>query len=139
MSNPQRKPASDLLLKLHWPPETDALSGTKHVVVELQDSAGLAVASVSVLKEQLLSAITQELDYQPLLSLEGCVSAISDWSLSSQAENRPLALDLLVADAVSPEMLEDEPEATQLLSQFRTRLIKSLEHVDTAIASLLRP
>ena len=57
MSNPQRKPASNLLLKLHWPPETDAPSGTQHVVVELQDSAGLAVASVSVLKEQLLSAI----------------------------------------------------------------------------------
>ena len=139
MSNPQRKLASDLLLKLHWPPETDALSGTKHVVVELQDSAGLAVASVSVLKEQLLSAITQELDYQPLLSLEGWISVFSDAISLSQLENRSVALDHLVADTVSPDMLEDEPEVLQHLAEFRTRLIKSLEHVDTAIASLPKP
>jgi hypothetical protein len=136
MSNPQRRPASDLLLKLHWPSETGALSGAQYVVVELQDTDGLAVASMSVLKEQLLLAITQELDHQPLLSLEGCVSAISDVISLSQLANRPIPLDQLVADAVSPEMLEDEPEALQHLAEFRTRLLKSLEHVDTAITSL---
>jgi hypothetical protein len=136
MINPQRKLASDLLLKLRWPPETGALSGAQYVMVELQDTAGLAVASISVLKEQLLPAITQELDHQPLLSLEGFVSIISDWSSSSLSENRSIPLHQLVADAVSPEMLEDEPEAAHMLAEFRTRLLKSLEHVDTAIASL---
>jgi hypothetical protein len=136
MSNPQKKPASDLLLKLHWPPETGALSGAQYVVVELQDTAGLEVASMSVFKEQLLSAITQELDHQPLLSLDGLASVTFDGSSSSQLENQPIALDQLVANAVSREMLQDEPEATHMLSEFRARLLKSLEHVDAAIASL---
>jgi hypothetical protein len=136
MSNPQRKPASDLLLKLHWPTETGALSGTQHVVVELQDTAGLVVASMSVLKEQLLSTITQELDVQPLSSLDGCVSVFSDEVTLLQLENRTIALDQLVANAVSLEMLEDEPEALQLLAEFRGRLLRSLELVEQAIVSL---
>ncbi len=139
MINPQRKPASDLLLKLRWPLEQDALSGAQYVVVELQDTAGLAVASMSILKEQLLAAIKQELDYQPLFSLDGCVSVISDVISLSQLKNRLVPLNQLVADAVSPEMLEDEPEATQLLCQFRARLLKSLELVEQAIASLPKP
>jgi hypothetical protein len=139
MNDATRKPTGDLLLKLHRPPETVALNGAQYVVVELQDTAGLAVASMSVLKEQLLSAITQELDHQPLLSLEGCVSIISDAVSLSQLENRSIPLDQLVADAVSPEMLEDESQAAQHLSEFSTRLLKSLEHVDKAIASLPKP
>ena len=139
MSNPPRNPASDLLLKLHWPAEQSALRGGQYVVVELRDSAGLAVASVSVLREQLLWAITQELDHQPLLSLEGCVSVISDVISLSHSENRPIAINQLVADAVSPEMLEDEPDAAQQLSEFRVRLLKSLELIEQAIASLPKP
>jgi hypothetical protein len=139
MSNPQKKPASDLLLKLHWPPETGALSGAQYVVVELQDKAGLVVASLSVLKEHLLPTIAQELDLQPLFSLDGRVSVISDVISLSQLENQPIALDHLVAEAISPDMLEDEPNAAQQLSEFRNRLLKSLECVNTAIASLPKP
>jgi hypothetical protein len=139
MSNTQRKPSSDLLLKLHWPSEQGAPSGAEYVVAELQDAGGLAVASMSVLKEQLLRAITQELDHQPLLSFDGCVSVISDVISLSQLENRSVALDQLVADTVTPEMLEDEPEALQLLAEFRGRLLRSLELVEQAIVSLPKP
>ena len=45
----------------------------------------------------------------------------------------------LVSQAVAPEMLQDEPEAAQILSKFRARLLKSLEHVEQAIASLPKP
>ena len=139
MSNPQGKPVSDLLLKLHWPPETGALSGAQYVVVELQDKAGLVVASMSVLKEQLLSTITQELDHQPLVSLDGCVSVFSDEVTLLQLENQTIALDQLVAHAVSPEMLEDEPDTVQMLAKFRIRLLKSLQLVEQTIASLPKP
>ena len=91
---------------------------------------------MSIPAEQLLQATAQELDHQPLLSFQGCVSVISDVISLSQLANRPIPLDQLVADVVSPEMLEDEPEAAQHLSEFRTRLLKSLELVDQAIASL---
>jgi len=139
MNNPQKKPASDLLLKLRWPSEQETMARTGHVVVELQDADGLTVASMSVPKDHLLRAIARDVDHRPLLSLDGCVSAFSDESSLSQLENPPIALDQLVADAVSPEMLDDEPEATHLLSQFRNRLLKSLAHVEQAIASMPEP
>jgi hypothetical protein len=139
MSDAPTKLASNLLLKLHWPSETGARSGAQYVVLELQDTAGLAIASMSVLKEQLLLATTRELHHQPLLSLEGCVSVISDVISLSHFKNRPIPFDQLVAEAISPEMLEDEPEATHQLSEFRTHLLKSLELVEKAIASLPKP
>lgn len=139
MSKPRRKPAGDLLLKLHWLPRRGAPSGAQYVVMELQDTVGVAVASMSVLREQLLAAITLEVDHHPLLSLKGFVSVISDVISLSEPEIQPIALDQLVADAISPEMLDDEPEATHMLSEFRTRLLKSLELVEQAIASLPKP
>ena len=139
MSDAPRKTTNDLLLKLYWPSEQGAVSGAQYVVVELQDTAGLAVASMSFPMEQLSRAIMRELNYQPLLSLDGCVSVISDEISLSQLESPPIALDQLVADAVFPEMLEDEPEAAQHLSEFRTRLLKSLERVEEAIAALPNP
>ena len=59
MNDATRKPSGDLLLKLHWPPETGALSGAQYVAVELLDTAGLVVASMSVLKEQLLVSMAE--------------------------------------------------------------------------------
>jgi hypothetical protein len=136
MKDAQSKPTNDQRLKLHWPEE----HGKPAVVlVELWDSSGLAIASMSIPAEQLLQVTAQELDYQPLLSLGGCLSIISDKISLMLLKNQPIPLDQLVADAVSPEMLEDEPEAVQHLSQFRIRLFKSLEHVEKAIASLPKP
>lgn len=136
MKDAQSKPTNDQRLKLHWPQE----HGKPAVVlVELQDSSGLAIASMSIPAEQLLQVTAQELDYQPLLTLEGCVSVISDKISLSQLGCQPIAIDQLVAEAVSPEMLDDEPQAAQHLSEFRTRLIKSLEHVDEAIVLLSKP
>lgn len=138
MSDAQIKPARDLLLKLHWPSEQETSAGTGHVIIELQDASGLAVASMAVSSEQLLRAIARQMDHRPLASLDGMVVVTSDEASLSKLKNQPIALDQLVADAASPEMLEDEPEAIQMLAKFRTRLLKSLELVDQAITSLHR-
>ena len=50
-----------------------------------------------------------------------------------------ISLDQLVANAGSSDMLEDEPEAASMLAGFRSRLLKSLEFVEKAIASLPKP
>ena len=49
---------------------------------------------------------------------------------------KQVSLDKLVGDAVSPDMLEDEPLAEELLLQFRKRLLLSLEYVEKALASV---
>ena len=84
-------------------------------------------------------ATAEKLNHRPLVSIDGFAMAISDEISLSQLEIQPIALDQLIADAVSLEMLEDEPEAASMLAGFRARLLKSLEHIDTAIASLPKP
>jgi hypothetical protein len=119
MNDATPKSTSDLQLNLHWPPETDALSGVRHVVVELQDTAGLAVASMSVPRDQLLQAFVRQLDHHPFATLDGFVSATFEDISFPQLVNPPIALYQLVADAVSPDMLEDEPEAANMFEPHR--------------------
>ena len=78
----------------------------------------------------------RELDAYPSLYLDGAVHVSINSDVQEPSTCKTYFVDQLVADAISKEMLEDEPEAAHLLAEFRTRLLKSLEHVDTAIASL---
>ena len=139
MNDASNDPTRDLVLKLHWPPDEGVAAGGHYVVVELQCVDGLALASISVSSEQLLQAVAQKLAHYPLISPNGLVSIASDEIIEVMPDVHTTTLDQLVANSVSPEMLEDEPEATQLLSQFRSRLLKSLELVEQAIASLTKP
>jgi hypothetical protein len=74
---------------------------------------------------------------EPVLDIEGLVYVV-DWENDS-ATTAPVTLDGLVADAVSPDMLEDEPQAVDLLLKFRQRLLSSVEHVNTALTTFRRP
>ena len=75
----------------------------------------------------------------PIIDLSGKVSVLFDDEFQRDDQTESIPLDQLVANSVSPEMLEDEPEAAQHLAKFRTRLLKSLELVDQAMASLPKP
>jgi hypothetical protein len=136
MNDALKDPLRNLILKLDWPNDHDQLVDGQRVVVDLQNTNGITFAMMSLPIDQLLKAVSQKLKCYPLTSPDGFVSVVSDEVALFQLENRTIALDQLVADAVSPEMLEDEPEAAHMLSEFRVRLLKSLEHVDKAIASL---
>jgi hypothetical protein len=136
MNDALKLPSRNLTLRLNWPSDQIHLADKQRVVVELQDSNSLIIASVSVPSDQLLQAVSQKLKCYPLMTPDGVVSIASDETTESFQANQTISLDRLIAEAISPEMLEDEPEAAQMLSKFRDRLLKSLEHVEQAIASL---
>lgn len=75
----------------------------------------------------------------PTIELSGKVSVLFDDEFQRDDQTESIPLDQLVADAVSQEMLQDETDAAQILLKFRSRLLKSLEHIDEAIASLPKP
>ena len=75
----------------------------------------------------------------PTIDLSGKVSVLFNDEFQRDDQTESIPLDQLIANAVSPEMLEDEPDAAQQLSEFRTRLLKSLELVEQTIASLPKP
>jgi hypothetical protein len=105
------------------------------VVVELIDANGSALASVSLPPETMDQLLRPHLSIFAELQLDGSVSLDTEFFAISPSSTTTDLLEL-VRQALASEMLEDEPEAAQMLSKFRDRLIKSLELVDQVIASL---
>jgi hypothetical protein len=73
---------------------------------------------------------------EPIVDLEGLVY-VDDWEDDTMFIPREhITLDQLVAEAVSTDMLKDEPFAVDLLMRFRERLFAALQHVDKALATV---
>ncbi|MDP8997156.1 MAG: hypothetical protein M3O03_09165 [Pseudomonadota bacterium] len=72
------------------------------------------------------------------INLDGSVGVMFDNELNSTPQSPSISLDQLVANAVSSDMLEDEPDAAAMLAKLRARLLKSLKYVDQAIATLAK-
>jgi hypothetical protein len=137
MNDALKNPPRDWLLKLHWPSDASVLVTGDRVIVVLQDSKGLALGNLSVPSDQLLQAVAQKLECYPILSPHGFVSVVSD-ELTETLSNDAISLDQLVAEAISPDMLNDEQNVETMLAELRARLLKSLEYVDQAIASFTK-
>ena len=105
-------------------------------VIRIAMPGGQSLLSLSISREvgqHITSAFVQA---TPLVNIDGGVSAMFNDDFRQTNQPAAVALDQLVADAVAPKMLEDEPDVTQMLTKFRLRLLKSLEYVDQAIKSL---
>jgi hypothetical protein len=136
MNDALKLASRELTLKLNWPSDQTHLAGGQRVVMELQDANGLTMASLSVPNDQLLQAVSQKLECYPLMMLDGVVSIASDETVEPLPANQTITLDQLIAEGISADMLEDEKNVADMLSELRARLLKSLEHVEQAIASL---
>lgn len=95
--------------------------------------------SLSISREIGLHLTNALVRAEPTIDLSGNVSVIFDDEFQSTDIAATISLDQLVANAGSSDMLEDEPEAASMLAGFRSRLLKSLEFVEKAIASLPKP
>jgi hypothetical protein len=105
-------------------------------VIRIATPSGQNLMSVSISHEigqHFTSALTKAI---PSIDIDGGVTVMFDSEVQQTIQVATVALDQLIAEAISPEMLEDEPDAAQMLSKFRELLLKSLEHVEQAIASL---
>ena len=91
---------------------------------------------MSVPDDQLQQELSRILRPYVLMSPEGLISASFEEPALEVGAEEAISIDQFIAESISSEMLEDEPEAAQMLSKFRDRLLKSLEHVEKAIASL---
>jgi hypothetical protein len=109
---------------------------TGEAVIRIATPSGQNLISLSIaheISQNIASAITHA---TPSINIDGCVTVMFDDDVQRTTQVVAVGLDQLVAEAIGPDMLEDEPKAAQMLSKFRDRLIKSLEHVEKAIALL---
>jgi hypothetical protein len=132
------EPTSGLIVKLCRSSDHLSAGTNGQVTIELQDTSGRSLALLSVPEDQLRQELSQILKPCVLMSPEGLISASLEESMLELGAIKAISIDQFIAEAISPEMLEDEPEAAQMLSKFRDRLLKSLEHVEQAIASLAK-
>jgi hypothetical protein len=118
-------------------PNTD--QGFAHIdnslVMQLADSQGSTMVSISIPHEKINELLRPYLSIFVELQLDGSVSLNSEVFIPTIEPSTETDILQLVSQAVAHEMLEDEPEAAQMLAKFRDRLLKSLEHVEQAIAS----
>jgi hypothetical protein len=138
MNDAMKNPSVDWALIMHWPSDEGLGATGQHVIVKLQEGKSHVLGALSVPRDQLLQAVAQKLDGYPILSPHGFVSIVSD-ELTETLSNQAIALDQLVAEAISPDMLNDEPNVETMLAELRARLLKSIEYVDRALASLPKP
>lgn len=130
------EPTSVLIVKLRRSSDHLSAGTNEHVTIELQDTSGRSMALMSVPEDQLHQELSRILKPSVLMSLEGLISASFEESTLELGAKEGISIDQVIADAISSDMLEDEPEAARMLSKFRDRLLKSLEHVEKAIGSL---
>jgi hypothetical protein len=130
------EPTSGLIMKLRRSSDHLSAGTNGHVTIELQDTSGRSIALMSVPEDQLHQELSRILKPYVLMSPEGLISASLEESTLELGAEEAISIDQVIADAISPDMLDDEPEAAEMLSKFRDRLLKSLEHIEKAIASL---
>jgi hypothetical protein len=130
------EPTSGLIVKLRRSSDHLSVGTNEHVAIELQDTGGRSVALLSVPEDQFHQELSRILKPCVLMSPEGLISASWEESMMELNTIKAISIDQFIAEAISPEMLEDEPEAAQMLTKFRDRLLKSLEHLEKALASL---
>ena len=136
MNDALKDPSRELTLKLSWPSDQVDLADGQRVDVELQDANNLTMASLAVPIVQLLQAVSQKLECYPSMSPDGIVSVASGETGELLPSIQSITLDQLVAEGISSDMLDDEPNAANMLSELRAHLLKSLEYVEQAIISL---
>ena len=90
------------------------------------------------LSRQQTAGLIGEQNASPSLNIDGTIYVSVNCDVLGASVGKTYFIDNLVDQAVQPQMLEDEPEAASMLAGFKTRLLKSLEQVDNAIASFPR-
>jgi hypothetical protein len=102
-------------------------------IVDHEDSEILTLKLPAELVER---AVLARCEVDVFVSLTGNVS--TNVEIASLGETRPerQGLDDLVARAVEPAMLQDEPEADEMLRSLRQKLKTAIDAVDTALSRI---
>jgi hypothetical protein len=130
--NPQRFPCTlDVAVN-----QENELDDTGEAVIRIATPSGQNLVSLSIAHEIIQHIASARAQATPSINIDGSATVMFDDDVQQTIQVVTVELELLVAEAIAPEMLEDEPEAAQMLAKFRDRLLKSLEHVEQAIASL---
>jgi hypothetical protein len=101
------------------------------------DSDGREVLTLNIPADLVESAVLTRCRVDVAVSLSGEVTADVECAAFSDPPRGRHGLDDLVARAVEPAMLEDEPEARELLKSLRQKLEIAIGAVDAALSRIV--
>jgi hypothetical protein len=101
------------------------------------DSDGLKVLTLSIPADLVESAVLTRCSVDVVVALSGEVTAEVECVDFCDPPRDRHGLDDLVARAVEPAMIEDEPEARELLKSLRQKLEMAIGAVDAALSRIV--
>ena len=125
-----------LTLSIASDDETFDHNESARVSLRLTDASGSEVMSLHIPNHMAVHLATTQQNFKLVMNIEGLVGCIGNGQELNSAMPHGIEFDRLVARAISPDMLEDEPNALQLLTTFKERLERSLERIVDAIDGL---
>ena len=107
--------------------------------VTITEAAGAPVLKLHLPPGLVEREVSPHLGTRVVMSPEGLLSVQTEEPDIISSTGNHLPIDTLVALAVEPSMLENEPEAPQMMATLRDRLLRALQSVDAAVAKLVNP
>ena len=111
-----------------------ATKGDDGYVLSVVDKNGAVSLQLALSAYLIESVILSSLDVRVVMNPDGTLGSTADSIPDRVSDIATINLDDLVRQAITPQMLEDEPEAVQMLQALRERLLASLAAVESAIA-----
>ena len=116
--------------------EAAAILGVDTYKLQLVDGTGQPVMTLRLSAQLIDPVVVTKLAHTISMAPDGTISVKVDGSAADWRHNEAGSIDTLVASAVQPSMLEDEPNALQLLATLRERLARTIALVDNAITRI---
>ena len=104
--------------------------------LRLIDTSGMTAMRLALPADIVEPVVFAQREILVSMTPDGAVAA---WPLDADVHNspqKPIALDALVENAVTPQMLEDEPDAVRMLQTLHDRLKSAMSIVEAALGKL---
>jgi hypothetical protein len=130
------KPASDMRLVFSAIAEKDQVDvGQAGYELRLLDGAGTTAMRFTLPADMVEPVVFSETEIFISMTPSGSAAAFADAN-ANEIRAVPITINELVASAVTPKMLEDEPDAVLMLQEMRDRLTSALKSVEAALKNM---
>jgi hypothetical protein len=136
VDDPERREMGGFNWQLRRAGDDGRLDLADRATFEFADFEGTVVTSFSIPAETINTLLRPHISTFAELQLDGTVSLDVELSTAFEAPMQKADILQLVTDAISPEMLQDEPDVIDQLNELRRKLTEAIAVVDRTLADI---
>lgn len=103
--------------------------------LRLLDPAGATAMRLTLPAEFVEPVVLSRAKLFVSMTPDGAVAACADAN-ADESLAKPTAIDELVENGITPQMLEDEPDSVRMLQKLRDRLMVALKSVEATLKDM---